>query len=107
MVIIKRYFPLILLLWVFTFFSGLSLGQSLLEEEEPPENYKFQIFLEEEEALAKVFAGCDKIESEFLTLTREGHEYFKVLMKRPDIETTFQVYIGKKGDVIERYSIAL
>ncbi len=105
MVIIKRYFPLILLLWVFTFFSGLSSGQSLLEGEEPPENYKLQVFLEEEDAIAKVFDGCDKVESEILTLTPEGLEYFKGLLKRPDIETTFQVYIGKKGNVIDRYAI--
>src|SRR3972149_7681402 len=101
----KRYFLLILLLWSFILFSSLSSGQSLLEEEEPPENYQFQVFLEEEEAIAKIFTGCDRIESEFLTLTSEGQKYFKELLKRPDIETTFQVYVGKKGDVIDRYAI--
>ncbi|MBM4066382.1 MAG: FMN-binding protein [Planctomycetes bacterium] len=95
---------LIPLLAIFNLLPGLSIAQHLLEEE-PPENYKFQVFLEEEEALAKVFAGCDKIESESLTLTSEGREYFKELLKRPDLETTFQVYIGKKGDVISRYAI--
>ncbi len=105
LMIVKRYFLFVPLVMVFVLFSTLSSGQSLLEEEEPPENYKFQIFLEEEEALAKVFAGCDKIESEFLTLTSEGQKYFKELLKRPDIETTFQVYVGKKGDVISRYAI--
>ena len=103
--VVKRYFLLSPLFLSIVLLSSLSLGQSLLEEDEPPENYKFQIFLEEEEALAKVFAGCDKIESEFLTLTPEGHEYFKGLLKRPDIETTFKVYIGKKGEVIDRYAI--
>jgi thiamine biosynthesis lipoprotein ApbE len=88
-----------------TIYPVLSSGQSLIEEEEPPENYKFQVFLEEEEALAKVFAGCDKIESEFLTLTSEGREYFKELLKRPDIETIFQVHIGKKGNETDRYAI--
>lgn len=89
----------------FIFSPCLSSGQSLLEEEEPPENYQFQVFLEEEEALSKVFAGCDRVESEFITLTHEGLEYFKGLLKRPDIETTFQVYTGKKGDVADRYAI--
>ena len=101
------FYPFLLLplLLVLNLLSTPCSGQSLLEEEEPPENYKFQIFLEEEEALAKVFAGCNKIESEFLSLTPEGQEYFKELLKRPDIETTFQVYIGKKGNVIDRYAI--
>ena len=105
--VMKRYFLLILLLWSFILFSSLSLslGQSLLEEEEPAENYQLQVFLEEEEAIAKVFDGCDRVESEFLTLTPEGLEYFKGLLKRPDIETTFQVYMGKKGDMIDRYAI--
>ena len=103
--VIKKHFLLIPLLLVINLLSTPCSGQSLLEEEEPPENYKFQIFLEEEEALAKVFAGCDKIESEFLILTPEGREYFKELLKRPDLETTFRVYIGKKGDVISRYAI--
>ncbi len=101
----KRYFPLVPLLLPIVLLSSISLGQSLLEEDEPPENYKLQIFMEEEEALAKIFAGCDRIESEFLTLTPEGFEYFKGLLKRPDIETAFQVYIGKKGDEIDRYAI--
>lgn len=100
----KINFFLIPLLVIFNLLPGLSIAQHLLEEE-PPENYKFQVFLEEEEALAKVFAGCDKIESEFLTLTSEGREYFKELLKRPDLETTFQVYTGKKGDRISRYAI--
>lgn len=103
--VIKKHFLLLPLLLVLNLLFTPCSGQSLLEEEEPPENYKFQIFVEEEEALAKVFAGCDKIESEFLTLTSEGREYFKELLKRPDLETTFQVYIGKKGDVISRYAI--
>ena len=103
--VIKKHFLLIPLLLVINLLSTPCSGQSLLEEEEPPENYKFQIFLEEEEALAKVFAGCDKIESEFLSLTPEGNEYFKRLLKRPDIETEFRVYIGKKGNVIDRYAI--
>ncbi len=81
------------------------MGQSLLEGEGPPENYQFQVFLEEEEALSKVFAGCDKVESEILALTPEGREYFKGLLKRPDLETTFQVYIGKKENVTDRYAI--
>ena len=102
---VKRYFPLAPLLLPIVLLSSLSLGQSLLEEDEPPENYKLQIFTEEEEALAKIFAGCDRIESEFLTFTSEGQKYFKELLKRPDIETTFQVYIGKKGNVIDRYAI--
>lgn len=101
----KRYFLLLLFLWSFIFFPGLSSGQSLFEEGEPPENYQFQIFLEEEEAIEKVFAGCDQVESEILTLTPEGLEYFKELLKRPDIETTFEIYIGKKGNVIDRYAI--
>lgn len=54
-VAMKRYFLLLLFLWSFILFSGLSSGQSLLEEEEPPENYQFQIFLEEEEAIEKSF----------------------------------------------------
>lgn len=103
--VIKKHFLLLPLLLVLDLLFTPCSGQSLLEEEEPPENYKFQVFLEEEEALAKVFAGCDKIESEFLTLTSEGREYFKELLKRPDLETTFQVYIGKKGDVISHYAI--
>ncbi len=105
LMIVKRYFFFVPLVMVFVLFSTLSSGQSLLEEEEPPENYQFQVFLEEEEAIAKVFAGCNRIESEFLTLTSEGQKYFKELLKRPDIETTFQVYIGKKGNVIDRYAI--
>ena len=101
----KRYFPLAPLLLPIVLLSSLSLGQSLLEEDEPPENYKLQIFMEEDEALAKIFAGCDRVESEFLSLTSEGQKYFKELLKRHDIETTFQVYIGKEGDVIDRYAI--
>ncbi|MEP9410083.1 MAG: FAD:protein FMN transferase [Candidatus Brocadia sp.] len=101
----KRYFLLLVSQWSIVLFSSLSPGQALLEEEEPPENYQFQVFLEEEEALSKVFAGCDRVESEFITLTPEGLEYFKGLLKRPDIETTFQVYIGKKGGVADRYAI--
>ncbi len=101
----KRYFFLLLSLWSFILFPNLSSGQSLLEGEEPPENYQFQVFLEEEDALSKVFAGCDRVESEFITLTPEGYEYFKGLLKRPDLETTFQVYIGKKGNVTDRYAI--
>lgn len=103
--IVKRHIFFLPLLLFIVLLSAISSGQSLLEEEEPPENYQFQVFLEEEEALAKVFAGCDKIISESLTLTSEGREYFKELLKRPDLETAFQVYIGKKGDVISRYAI--
>lgn len=101
----KGYFLLLLLLWSFVLFTDLSSGQSLLEEEEPPENYQLQVFLGEDEALSKVFAWCDRVESEFITLTPEGHEYFKSLLKRPDLETSLQVYIGKKGDVTDRYAI--
>ncbi|MDN3514351.1 MAG: FAD:protein FMN transferase [Candidatus Brocadia sp.] len=99
------FFPLLLLLWGVLPFSGLSLGQSLLEEGEPPENYQLQVFLEEEDAIAKIFAGCDQVESEILALTPEGLEYFKGLLKRPDIEANFEVFIGKKGAVIDRYAI--
>lgn len=104
-VVIKRQFILLLLLWGFLLFPGLSSAQSLLEGDEPPENYQFQIFLEEEEAIAKIFAGCDQVESEILSLTPEGLEYFKGVLKRPDIEATFEVYIGKKGTVVDRYAI--
>ena len=103
--VVKRYILLVPLLLFIILLSVISSGQSLLEEEEPPENYQFQVFLEEEEAIAKIFTGCNRIESEFLTLTSEGQKYFKELLKRPDIETTFQVYIGKKGNVIDRYAI--
>lgn len=103
--VMKRHFFLLLLVWSFILFSSVSSGQSLLEGEEPPENYQFQIFLEEDEALAKVFAGCDRVESEFITLTPEGREYFKGFLKRPDLETTFQVYIGKKEGEVDRYAI--
>lgn len=101
----KRYFFLLLLPWNFILFSSISSGQSLLEEGEPPENYQFQVFLEEEGAIAKVFAGCDQVESEILALTPEGLEYFKGILKRPDLEAIFEVFIGKKGPVIDRYAI--
>ncbi|GAB64225.1 conserved hypothetical protein [Candidatus Jettenia caeni] len=103
--VVKKFFFFILLLITFAFPLNLSVGQSLLEEEEPPENYQFQVFMEEEEALAKVFAGCDSIESEFLVLTPKGREYIQGLLKRRDLETAFQVYFGKKGNVIDRYAI--
>ena len=101
----KRHFLFLLLMWGILSFSGLSSGQSLLEEGEPPENYQLQVFLEEDEAIAKIFAGCDQVESEILALTPEGLEYFKGLLKRPDIEATFEVFLGKKGTVIDRYAI--
>lgn len=104
-VIMNRRFVLYLSLWGSLLFQGLSSGQSLMEEGEPPENYQLQVFLEEEEALAKIFAGCDQVESEILTLTPEGLEYFKELLKRPDIEATFEVFVGKKGTKIDRYAI--
>lgn len=96
---------MLLLLWGFLLFPVLSSGQSLLEEGEPPENYQLQVFLEEEEAIAKVFDGCDQVESEILALTPEGLDYFKGVLRRPDIEATFEVFIGKKGAVIDRYAI--
>ncbi|MCC7212874.1 MAG: hypothetical protein IT451_13670, partial [Candidatus Brocadia sp.] len=49
-VIMNRRFVLCLSLWGFLLFQGLSSGQSLMEEGEPPENYQLQVFLEEEEA---------------------------------------------------------
>ncbi len=104
-VIMNRRFVLYLSIWGFLLFQGLSSGQSLMEEGEPPENYQLQVFLEEEEALAKIFAGCDQVESEIIALTPEGLGYFKELLKRPDIEATFEVFIGKKGTVIDRYAI--
>ncbi|TVM03701.1 MAG: hypothetical protein CV087_03880 [Candidatus Brocadia sp. WS118] len=105
-VVIKRLFFLLLLLGGFLLLLlSLSSGQSLMEEGEPPENYQLQVFLEEEEALAKIFTGCDQVESETLALTPEGREHFKELLKRPDIEATFEVFIGKKGTVIDRYAI--
>lgn len=104
-VTMKRYLFSLLLLWSILLFSRLSSGQSFLEEGEPPENYQLQVFMEEDEAIAKVFDGCDQIESEVLTLTPEGLEYFKRFLKRPDIESTFEVFIGKKGPVTDRYAI--
>lgn len=101
----KRHLSFLFLLWGFFSFSNLSLGQTFLEEGGPPENYQLQVFLEEEEAIAKVFDGCDQVESEILALTPEGLEYFKGVLKRPDIEATFEVFTGKKGMVTDRYAI--
>lgn len=103
--VVKKYFFFVLVLIALAFPFNLSIGQSFLEEEEPPENYQFQVFMEEEEALAKVFADCDSIESEFLVLTPKGRDYIQGLLKRRDMEMTFQVYFGKKGNVIDRYAI--
>ncbi|MCF6148036.1 MAG: FMN-binding protein [Candidatus Kuenenia sp.] len=82
-----------------------SLAQFVFEQAEPPENYQLQVFMDQEEALVKVFEKCDMVESEHLVLTPEGHKYFKDLLRRPELETSFDVYIGKKGGVVDRYAI--
>ncbi|MDR4508314.1 MAG: hypothetical protein MRJ65_08785 [Candidatus Brocadiaceae bacterium] len=81
------------------------MGQFLMEQDGPPENYQLQVFLTHDEAIAKVFEGCDTVESEYLVLTPEGHKYFKDLLKRPELETSFQVFIGKIDGFVERYAI--
>ncbi len=54
--VIRNHFIFIAFIFSFPFFSYLSFGQSFLEEEEPPENYQIQVFLEEKDALDKIFS---------------------------------------------------
>jgi len=101
----NAFYGLIFCLISLVFNSNSIQAQFLYEEEEPPDNYQLQIFLKQEDALEKVFAGCDTVESEYLVLTSEGHEYFKELLKRPFLAKTFPVYIGKKDGEVDRYAI--
>lgn len=103
--VIRNRFIFIAFVFLFPFFSYLSFGQSFLEEEEPPENYQIQVFLEEKDALARIFSGCDEIETEFLLLSPKGSEFLKGLLKRQDLETSFQIYLGKRRGVVDRYAI--
>ena len=82
------------------------LGQKLTEEDiEPPDNYDFQVFMDEAEAVHAVFKGCDNIFVDNITLSPEEKKTLEDRLRRELDGNTFSVFIGKNGQEIKRYAV--
>lgn len=82
------------------------IGQKItIEDVEPSDNYEMQVFLEEEEALASVFKGCDEVLVDQLALTPEEKQKLENRLKARIDENAFDVFTGKKDGKIYRYAI--
>ena len=82
------------------------LGQKLTEEDiEPPDNYDFQVFMDEAEAVRSVFKGCDNVSVDNITLSPEQKKSLEDRLKRELDGNTFSVFIGKNGQEIKRYAV--
>ena len=82
------------------------LGQKLTEEDvEPPDNYDFQIFIDEAEAIKSVFKNCDNVSVDNITLSPEKKKLLEDRLKRELDGNTFTVFIGKSGEEIRRYAV--
>lgn len=92
-------------------FCGISQqkcrGQYVLGQIEPPDNYVFQVLLEEDEALEYVFSKCDRVTNRNLKLTSDSKIKFKELYNIDVGNESFKVHTGFKDERIVRYSIIL
>ena len=74
-------------------------------ESEPSDNFQFQSFLTEEQALAVVFPDCDEIVADNFVMAPEDKTHLETVLSRRLCEDGFVVYLGKKGGVLQGYAI--
>lgn len=82
-------------------------GQYILGQIEPPDNFVFQVLLEEDEAIQYVFSECDDVIRQDINLTAEDKKYFKDRYSLDIEEDSFKVYAGLKAGRIARHAIIL
>ncbi len=82
------------------------IGQKItIDDVEPSDNYEMQVFLEEEEAIASVFKGCDEVLVDRLVLTQDEKQRLENRLKARIDEDAFVVFTGKKNGSIKKYAI--
>ena len=82
-------------------------GQYILGQMEPPDNYVFQVLLNENEAIEHIFAECDEVVAHNLDLSQNDKKYF-LEMYGIDIEKdNFRIFTGLKGKNTVRHAIIL
>src|SRR4030067_1482461 len=100
--ITKRTLFLLLVCTTAFFAANQASAQS---EPDPSDNFQFQSFLTEEQALSVVFPDSDEIVAYNLVMTPEEHTRLETLLSRRLCEDGFVVYLGKKGGVLQGYAI--
>ncbi len=82
------------------------LGQKITQDDiEPTDNYELEVITDEDEAITSIFAGCDEIFVERLTLTPDEKEMLENRLQTRIVENFFDVFIGKKEGSINKYAI--
>jgi len=106
MISIKRIFPIFILLSLsvslVSFIPSVVTAQT---ETEPADNFQFQAYLTEEQALDLVFPECDEIVTDEFVMTPEEKSSLEKLLSRRLYEDGFRTYIGRKNGAIQGYAI--
>lgn len=74
-------------------------------DKEPEDNYVIDVLLSLEDALDLMFPKSDTIVKENFILTAEEKLNIQKTLKRKIVEDSFEVFIGKKGDKIQGYTV--
>lgn len=82
-------------------------GQYILGQMEPPDNYIFQVLLNEDEAIEYIFAECDEVVSHNLDLSPDDKKYFKEMYGIDFEKDNFKVFTGLKEKKSVRHAIIL